>query len=178
MQPLKRFVPLDKALHERHSFDCGKTSLNAFLQRHAAQGMKARLNFTWVLPAAGIAEGEKKPVCAYYTLSVCHVERQTLPEDVAKRYPNYPLPVFMLAQLAVDKRCHGQKLGSVTLVNALRRCAHLSQGGKVPGIAVILDVLDEDALRFYEHFGGFRRFESAEGAMVRLFIPMKQVERL
>lgn len=40
---------------------CGKASLNTFLQRSASQGMKAKLNFTWVLPAAGIAKGEKSP---------------------------------------------------------------------------------------------------------------------
>lgn len=66
MPSLKRFVPLDKALHERADFDCGKPELNTFIQRNAAQNMKAKLNYTWVLPAAEIPQGEKKPICAYY----------------------------------------------------------------------------------------------------------------
>ncbi|MEZ5535403.1 MAG: GNAT family N-acetyltransferase [Thiolinea sp.] len=152
--------------------------MNTFIQRNAAQNMKAKLNYTWVLPAAKIPRGEKKPVCAYYTLSICHVERQTLPDEPGKRYPNYPLPVFILARLAVDKRCQGQKLGSVTLISALRRCAILSQGGKVPAIAVILDVPDADALQFYQRFGGFRELKTSEGESSRLFIPMKVVEKL
>lgn len=178
MRPLKRFVALDKALHERNTFDCGKASLNTFLQRSASQGMKAKLNFTWVLPAAGIAKGEKKPICAYYTLSVCHIERESLPDDAMKRYPNYPLPVFILAQLAVDNRCSGQKLGTASLINALRRCVSLSQDGKVAGIGVILDVLDDDALGFYQRFGGFKPLKTADGLGKRLFIPMKQVTDL
>lgn len=178
MRPLKQFVPLDKTLHDRAGFDCGKPELNAFIQRNAAQNMKAKLNYTWVLPAAGAPKGEKKPICAYYTLSVCHVERETLPDDLGKRYPNYPLPVFILAQLAADKRCQGQKLGSVTLISALRRCALLSQGGKVPAIAVILDVLDADALRFYQRFGSFRELKTGGGELLRLFIAMTVVEKL
>lgn len=175
MQPLKRFVALDKASHDRSTFDCGKDSLNTFIQRNATQGMKSKLNFTWVLPAAGIPKGQKKPICAYFTLSVCHIERYNLPDDTAKRYPNYPLPVFMLAQLAVDKNCQAQKLGTATLINALRRCAKLSQGGKVAGIGVILDVLDEDALAFYERFSGFQPLKSERDSAIRLFIPMKQL---
>ena len=178
MQPLKRFVALDKALHERNTFDCGKASLNTFLQRSASQGMKAKLNFTWVLPAAGIAKGEKKPICAYYTLSVCHIERESLPDDAMKRYPNYPLPVFILAQLAVDSSCVGQKLGTASLISALRRCVSLSQDGKVAGIGVILDVLDDDALGFYQRFGGFRSLKSVDEPRRRLFIPMKQIVSL
>lgn len=178
MQPLKRFVALDKSLHERSHFDCGKGSLNTFLQRSASQGMKAKLNFTWVLPASGISRGEKKPICAYYTLSVCHIERDTLPGDAMKRYPNYPLPVFIIAQLAVDKSCVGQKLGTASLINALRRCVNLSQDGKVAGIGVILDVLDDDALGFYQCFGGFRSLKSVDGSGERLFIPMKQIMNL
>lgn len=52
--------------------------------------MKAKLNDTWVLPAAGTPKGEMESICAYYTLSVCDVERETLPDDLGKRYPNYP----------------------------------------------------------------------------------------
>ena len=178
MQPLKRFVALDKSLHERNQFDCGKDSLNTFLQRTASQGMKAKLNFTWVLPASGISKGDKKPICAYYTLSVCHIERDSLSDDAMKRYPNYPLPVFIIAQLAVDKNCAGQKLGTASLINALRRCVKLSQDGKVAGIGVILDVLDEDALGFYQRFGGFRSLKSVDGSGERLFIPMKQIMNL
>ena len=178
MQPLKRFVALDKSLHERNQFDCGKDSLNTFLQRTASQGMKAKLNFTWVLPASGISKGDKKPICAYYTLSVCHIERDSLPDDAMKRYPNYPLPVFIIAQLAVDKNCAGQKLGTASLINALRRCVKLSQDGKVAGIGVILDVLDEDALGFYQRFGGFRSLKGIDGSGERLFIPMKQIMNL
>jgi hypothetical protein len=97
MKPLKRFVRLDRTRHERRHFDCGKAPLNEFLARHACRGMDARASHTWVLPAAGTPREEKKPVCAYYTLSVCHIERESLSNDLAKRMPRYPLPVIPVA---------------------------------------------------------------------------------
>ena len=47
------------------------------------------------------------------------VERETLPEQAAKRLPRYPSPVSLIAQLAVDKNMHGSGLGKITLVKAL-----------------------------------------------------------
>ncbi len=179
MRPLKRFVPLDGKRHDRASFDCGKAPINRFLRQSAGQGMRARVSYTWVLPAAGAEPDEQQSICAFYTLSIRHIEREELPADQARRYPRYPLPVFLIAQLGVDRRCQGQGLGSVALINALRRCARLSRNGKVPAIAVVLDALDDDALAFYRRFEGFDVLTPARGsAPARLYIPMKTVELL
>lgn len=179
MRPLKRFVPLDVKCHERKCFDCGKPQLNMFLCRNARRGMDSRASYTWVLPAADIPGGVLKPLCAFYTLSLCHVFGENLPADLAKRLPRYPLPAFLIAQLAVDLRCQGQGLGELVLVNALRRCASLSRKGQVPAVAVVLDVLDQDALRFYRRFEEFRPLAaSSDSPGHRLFIPMSNVELL
>ncbi|MFT4926128.1 MAG: GNAT superfamily N-acetyltransferase [Phenylobacterium sp.] len=178
MKPLKQFVPLDKKQHDRKSFDCGNNELNRFLSQNAKRGMDARVNFTWVLPAAGIPKIRSKPICAYYTISVCHIERDILPDKIAKSLPRYPLPAFILAQLAVDKRCQGQGLGDVALVNALRRCVQLSQNGQVPGIAVILDVVDDNAMAFYRRLPDFELLDDNASMLPRLFLPIKVVERI
>ena len=178
MKPLKQFVALDKQQHERKSFDCGNNDLNRFLFENATRGMRARVNYTWVLPAASVAKSRAKPICAYYTISVCHVERDILPVKIAKTLPKYPLPVFILAQLAVDKRCQGQGLGDVTLINALRRCAQLSQKGQVPSIAVILDVVDDKAMEFYRRLPDFEVLLDESSTLPRLFLPIKVVEAL
>ena len=72
----------------------------------------------------------------------------------------------------------GEKIGTASLINALRRCVTLSQNGKVAGIRVILDVLDEDALGFYQRFGGFGSLKSVDSSGEHLFIPIKQIVNL
>jgi len=179
LKPLRRFVPLDKTKHDRTSFDCGINALNTFFHRYARQGMDVGVNYTWVLPAAGASKGAKKKICAWYTLSVAHVRHESLPHENAKRLPRYPLPVFVLSQLAVDVRCQGQGLGDVTLINALLRCAQLSQQGQVPAVAVVVDVLNDDAMHFYQRYSDFKPLHPVnESALPRLFIPMHVVRRL
>lgn len=179
MKPLRRFVPLKKALHDRTLFDCGIEELNSFLRQHARQGMDAGVSYTWVLPEAGTPRGERKKICAWYTLTVAHIEHASLPVDMAKRLPHYPLPVFVLAQLAVDRQCQGQGLGDITFINALRRCTHLSQKGKVPSVAVVIDVLNDAAMDFYCRYPDFMPLHSSTAHQrPRLFIPMNVVKQL
>jgi len=103
-----------------------------------------------------------------------------MPPDTAKRLPRYPLPVFVLAQLAVDSQCQKQGLGDIALINALRRCAQLSRKGQVPSIAVVVvDVLNNHAMRFYQHYPDFKPLNaSPTHQQKRLFIPMKVIARL
>jgi GNAT superfamily N-acetyltransferase len=179
LKPLRQFVPLHKTKHDRASFDCGTNALNTFFHRYARQGMDVGVNYTWVLPAAGASKGAKKQICAWYTLSVAHIRHESLPHESAKHLPHYPLQVFVLGQLAVDVRCQGQGLGDVTLINALRRCARLSQQGKVASVAVIVDVLDDDAMHFYRRYSDFKPLDPYDKhALPRLFIPMHVVRQL
>jgi len=179
VKPLRRFVPLDKTKHDRNAFDCGVQALNTFLIRHARRGMDTGVSYTWVLPEAETAKAGKKRICAWYTLTVAHVEHADMPPDTAKRLPRYPLPVFVLAQLAVDSRCQKQGLGDIALINALRRCAQLSRKGQVPSIAVVVDVLNNRAMRFYQRYPDFKPLNtSPRHQQKRLFIPMKVIAQL
>ena len=80
MTPSFQFVELDKAVHDRKSFDCGVEELNLFLQQLAARHRAAGISMTMVLPA----KENKADICAYYTLSHTETKRQTLPKSVAK----------------------------------------------------------------------------------------------
>ena len=92
--------------------------------------------------------------------------REEIPTDT--RLPGYPVPVVLLARLAVDHRFQGQRLGEKTLVSALRHSITLTERG-LPAIGLILDVLDEDALTFYQRFDLFQPFTDDP---MRLFLPM------
>lgn len=111
------------------------------------------------------------PVLAFYTVSVATIERETLPEAVRKRLPFYPVPVFLIGQLAVDLRIAGQGFGGVTLVSALRYLCAVHQ--QMPAVAIVVDCLDEAAEAFYVHHG-FQPLCEIHGRQ-RLFLPMKTV---
>jgi GNAT superfamily N-acetyltransferase len=80
----------------------------------------------------------------------------------------------LLARLVIDKTDQGQGLGAKTLVSALRQAAALSQSG-LPAYGLILDVLDEQALSFYNQFKVFQPFTDDP---MRLFVGMKTIQML
>ena len=61
------------------------------------------------------------------------------------------MPVALLARLAVDKEFQGQKLGSILLVDALRRIYRAAQEVGIRAIEV--DAKNERARAFYERYG-------------------------
>jgi predicted N-acetyltransferase YhbS len=61
-----------------------------------------------------------------------------------------PVPVVLLARLAIDHHEQGQRLGGHLLADALRGCV---RGGREFGArAVVVDAIDERAAQFYRHF--------------------------
>lgn len=168
----QKFVALNPPLFNIKAFDCGKPDMNTYLARFAAKNMGLKLSMTWVLPGEEPVAGQKTPVAAYYTLASCTVTRDEIPTD--DRLPGYPVPVVLLARLAVDQRFQGQRLGEKTLVSALRHSVTLTERG-LPAMGLILDVLDEGALAFYQRFDLFKPFTDDP---MRLFVPMKVVAQI
>ena len=176
INPTREFVELNKKKHDRNTFDCNKESLNDFLKKNASQNMKAGVSKTFVLPAEA-AEGEKAAVCSFYTLTPSQIERETIPDNkVQKSLPRYPVPVILIGQLAVNSQCQGQGLGEITLIKALNHCVDLAE--KIAFQAVVVDVLDDDAEKFYDQYG-FLKFEKKDSSeKLRLYMPMKTIKTL
>ena len=170
MTPSFQFVELDKAVHDRKSFDCGVEELNLFLQQLAARHRAGGISMTMVLPA----KENKADICAYYTLSHTEIKRQTLPKSVAKKLPHYPIPVMLIAQLAVNQEVQGQGLGKITLVRALQHAGEINE--HLPSYAVVVDALDNQIQGFYERFG-FAALD-AHSHRKRLYMPMQTVVQL
>lgn len=168
------FVQLNKQLHDRSSFNCGESELNNYLHKHASRHMSAGVGYTLVLPSIEANSSGRKDICAFFTVAPSSIRRNDLPERNAKQLPHYPVPVFLLAQLAVHTECQGRGLGKITLIRALE---HLSRVRSVlPAYAVIVDCLNDSAKRFYLRFG-FRNLTASHGR-TRLFLPMKTVNQI
>lgn len=163
------FVLLDTKQHDVKSFDCGKPEMNLFLSRYADKNRKLGISSSWVLPINTL---EKATIKSYYTLAYSTATRETLPTH--QNLPAYPVPVILLARLAVNRNYQGQNLGKKTLVNALRQCVVLTDKS-LPVLGVVLDVLDNEALSFYQKFNLFQPFTNNP---LRLFVPMNVLRQI
>jgi GNAT superfamily N-acetyltransferase len=148
----------------REGFDCGKPSLNAFLQALVGQYERRDLGRTYV----AVEEGDPR-VRGYYTPASGAIDVGSLPAKLARRLPRHPLPVVLLARLAVDQTVQGRGLGGVLLRDALTRSLDLSEDLGIH--AVVVDALDADALAFYERFG----FSALTDDPMRLFLPVSTI---
>lgn len=166
----QEFFAADKSLHDLKAFDCGKPAMNEFLARYAIKHGALGLSLTYVLPEKHT--GTKAPIAAYYTLASSTITRETIP--TTQSLPSYPVPVVILARLAVHKHHQGRGLGGKTLVYALRQAARLTKSG-LPAYGLILDAIDEQALAFYQHYG---IFDPCPGQPMRLFTAMKTIEHI
>lgn len=170
----KEFVELNKLQHDRNSFDCGEQELNAFIKTQAAKHMQAGISRTMVLPSLQPLLNKKYAICSFYSVAPSSISRETLPTQLAKKLPKYPIPVFLLAQLAVHKEFHGSGLGKISLIRALKYLWEVNH--HMRAYAIVVDCLTDSALNFYTKFG----FEilCENNGRTRMFLPMKTVEQL
>lgn len=165
----RSFAALDIKQHDVKSFNCGKPAMNDFLSKHASKHTQLGLSKTYVLCSA--SQVEKSKVAAYFTLASAEVSREEIP---SVSLPRYPIPVVLLARLAVDQDFQGLGLGAKSLVYALRQAYGLVSNG-LPAHGLILDVFDKDALGFYQAFDTFEPFTLDP---MRLFVSMKTIAEL
>ena len=125
------------------TFDCGQDALNQFLQRHAFNNQRANSAQTYVCCENGMVVG-------FYSLTVGSVDHSSAPERVVKGLARHPVPVMILARLAVDQKAQGQGLGRALLKDALRRTLSAAD---IAGIrAVLVHAKDDSAREWYQGF--------------------------
>ncbi len=161
----------DHKKHDLKNFDCNKPEMNRFLSRFAIKNEKLGLCKTWVLEVNAPLK-LKKTIAAYFTLAYSSVSRDEISTE--KNLPGYPVPMVLLARLAIDKNYQGQHLGEKTLITALRKSVELADKG-LPVVGLILDVLDKNVLNFYQKYEIFIPFTNDP---MRLFVPMQVLRQL
>jgi GNAT superfamily N-acetyltransferase len=160
-------MPVEKigSQHDTEPFDCGRPELNRFLKRYAVLSQKANTAQTYVLC-------RDNRVVGYYSLTVGSVEYREAPERIAKGTARHPIPLMILARLAVDTREQGKGLGAALLKDAMLRTF---RAAGIAGIrALFVHAKDDEAKGFYEHFN----FKPSLTEPHHLYCLMKDIGRL
>lgn len=151
-------------IHAVESFDCGHEALNRYITRFALINQSSGSAQTYV---ATIDE----KVVGYYSLAVGAVAHAEAPPRIVKGLAQHPVPVMLLARLAVDNTFKGKGLGAALLHDALSRTL---QAADIAGIrAVIVHAKDDDARRFYEHFD----FDPSPTDSYHLYLLLKDLQK-
>ena len=153
--------------HDRSAFTCGKPALDEFLRTRVSQYEKRRLGKTFV----AVLQGEQR-VRGYYTLAAGAVAFEHLPTVASTKLPKHPIPVILLARLAVDLSAQGQGLGEKLLLDALQRALDLSDS--LGSHAVEVDALDDSAISFYVKYGFSPLLDNPR----HLYLPLATIDRV
>ena len=159
--PLSGAELLSRA-HLTDEFDCGEPELTDWLRQFALTNQQNE-------SARVLVVHRGMRVVGYYALAASSVAREDTPPRVSRGLAGHPVPVILLARLAVDLSEQGRGLGSALLKDALHR---VSQTAELIGArALLVDALNEDARAFYEQFN----FEPSTVDPLHLFLLMKDV---
>ena len=130
--------------HRLEGFDCGKPALNDWLLRHARQAQGSGSAKTFV-----VVDDDR--VAGYFSLTVGQIDTLDAPERIRKGMGQYPLPVVILARLAVSTTDQGRGIGIGLLQEAIRRTMLIAEHAGIR--AMLTNPIDEDTTRFYTRFG-------------------------
>jgi GNAT superfamily N-acetyltransferase len=159
--PVRKLLATDQV----DAFDCGQAALNQFLQRYALVNQKANSAQTYVCCLSEVVVG-------FYSLAVGSIDPEAAPSRVMKGLARHPVPVMILARLAVDKEHQRQGLGQALLKDALLRTA---QAADIAGIRCLLVHAKDDAARqWYESW----EFEPSSTNPYHLFLMLKDLKNL
>lgn len=141
-EPLSGPVTLT-AGHDLSAFDCGVGELNDYLQKYALASIGSGSARTYVA-----MRGSR--VVGYYSLAYGAVSPENSPERIRKGMPRHPIPVMLLARLAVDRAEQGKGLGKGLLKDA---CLRTAKAAEIAGLrALLVHAKDDDAKAFYQRF--------------------------
>ena len=157
--PVRKLAATDQA----DAFDCGQAALNQFLQRYALVNQKANSAQTYVFCQGDVVVGS-------YSLAVGSVDPEAAPSRVMKGLARHPVPVMILARLAVDKEHQRKRLGQALLKDALLRTAQVAD---IAGIRCLLSHAQDDAAwQWYESW----EFDPSPTDPYHLFLMLKDLK--
>jgi len=131
--------------HITTAFNCGNSDLNRFLKKHAYINQLSGNSTTYVVC------NHDGSVVGYYTITLASVTHKSAPAKVKSGQPRYPIPVILLARLAVDSDWQRKGLGRGLLKDA---CMRVLMVADIAGCrAFLIHAKDEQARQWYMQFG-------------------------
>ena len=130
--------------HLLDGFACGEAVLDEWLKRRAMINQLSGASRTFVVT------DQHNRVFGYYAMAAGAVSHQMATSAVRRNMPD-PVPVMVLARLAIDRHAQGIKLGTSLLQDAVNRAVVVSQNAGVR--ALLVHALHDRARQFYEHYG-------------------------
>ena len=132
------------ASHRLDGFACGEAVLDDWLKRRAMANQMSGASRTFV-----VADPDHR-VFGYYAMAAGAVAHQMATSSVRRNMPD-PVPVMVLARLAVDSQAQGIKLGASLRQDAVNRAVAVSHNAGVR--ALLVYAIHERAKQFYEYYG-------------------------
>ena len=123
-EPIRKLTAADSV----HAFSCGEPALDLSLQRYALVNQQVNSAQTYVCCKTGVVTG-------FYSLTVGSVAPTSTTPRVIKGLSRHPVPVMILARLAVDDAHQHKGVGQALLRDALLRTA---QAADIVGIRALL----------------------------------------
>ncbi len=148
------------ATHRLDGFSCGEPSLDDWLKRRALTNHLNGASRTFIVV------DPDQCVLGYYALAAGAVAHEEATSAVRRNMPD-PVPVMVLARLAVDARAQGIKLGASLLQDAVARVHAVAENAGVR--ALLVHALNERAKQFYEHYG----FRASPIHPMTLMLPLR-----
>jgi GNAT superfamily N-acetyltransferase len=161
--PLAGPEPL-AAHHDTSDFECGSPALDAYLVRFALASQASGAARTYVA-----VRGER--VVGYYTLAAASAEADRAPARIAKGLARHPIPLTLLARLAVHRLEQGAGLGTALLKDAIRR--HMQAQMIIGSRALVAHAKDERAAAFYARRG----FQPSPTDPLHLYLLTKDMKK-
>ena len=148
----------------RKGFSCGVASLDSWLVDYAPAADASGSARTYVL-----VDDEQERVVGYCALTVASLERDEATGRASRGMPRHPIPVMLLARLAVDRSVQGEGVGATLLADAMQRTLLVAEE---TGIRLLLvHALDHEAKGFYLHHG----FEPSPSDPMNLQLLIKDI---
>ncbi len=130
--------------HRLDDFACGEAALDEWLKRRALTNQINGASRTFVVT------DQNHKVCGYYAMAAGAVSHPLATSAIRRNMPD-PVPVLVLARLAVSSHAQGLKLGGALLQDAVNRAVSVASNAGVR--ALLVHALHDQAKMFYEHYG-------------------------
>lgn len=130
--------------HVLDVFSCGKPELDDWLIKKALKNHKRNNTRVYV-----VCDDNNK-VIGYYAIAMGSVQRESALSSLKRNSPN-PIPMVVLARLAVDEGYKGRGIGVGLLKDCVLRSVHAMN--VVDGAGILVHAIDDEAKAFYKRFG-------------------------